>query len=98
MQQNSNVYLKVDLTLAREIGVGEAFLFAFILFVAQKRPKDTHGFFTIESKYICHSLNWPRNTLMRRRDKLVECGLIEFRQGSNQNTKSYYKIANKHHR
>lgn len=97
MQLNSKLYLRVDLALVQDIGANAAILYAFIIFVAKKRQKDIHGFFSIETKYICQNLGLARNTLIRHRSILIKRGLIELRQGSNQNAKSYYKITTNRH-
>lgn len=95
MHRDDHVYLRVDLPLIQELGVGEAVLYAFLRFACKYQKKDKDGYCPISSKFICDQLKLARRTMYDRRDRLVTGGLIELRQGVNQNEKCLYRIMDK---
>ncbi|MBQ9018251.1 hypothetical protein IJ117_00610 [Candidatus Saccharibacteria bacterium] len=85
-------YLKLDMNLARELGLDCAALFACLKFLAKRQKLDDHGFFQVDRAFLQPNLGLSRNRLLRARKELENKGLIQVIDGLNQNQKPRYKI------
>lgn len=92
MREAQIKYLKLDMNLAREIGLDCAILYACLRFLARKQKLDDYGFFQVDRAFLQINLGLSRNRLLRARKDLEERGFIQVIQGLNQNQKSRYKI------
>ncbi len=85
-------FLKVNIALVRKLGADAAILHAFLLFTSRYRNKDVEGYCTIETEYIRDHLGWSKRKIIRTREKIMEVGLLRFKQGVNQNIKNKYLL------
>lgn len=73
-------------------GPSSALILAELRYLEKRRKKDEHGYFTVESSYICNRLKLKRDKFLRDRRTLIDQGIIDVIQGQNQNIKTRYKI------
>ena len=87
-----NQFVKLDLRLVQEIGLDAAFLHAVLKNASQVWSKDDDGYFAIWTKYLMQQAGWGKDKTIKTRDALIKAGLLEFKQGKNQNSKNKYKM------
>lgn len=91
-KMGKNQFVKLDLRLVQEIGLDAAFLHAVLKNASQVWTKDDDGYFTIWTKYLMQQTGWWQGKIIKERNRLIELGLIDFKQGKNQNSKNKYKL------
>jgi hypothetical protein len=92
MGKESEVFLKVDEAMIRNLGSDAAVLYAFLLNASKVWKKDDDGYFVIWTKHIREKIGWSKWKIIRHRDKLVEVGLLRIKSGVNQNQQTKYKL------
>jgi hypothetical protein len=90
--EEKRVFVKLDLELYREKGDSVAVLYAFLCNASKIWKKDNDGYFEIFQKYIREQLGWSNDRFYKARDTLIEVGLLQVRQGVNQNKNTKYKL------
>ena len=89
---NDKTFLKVSMRLVRELGSDEAILYAFLQNCSKVWKKDADGYFTVFSSYIMKETGLGHTKFYKTRDRIIEVGLLRFKQGVNQNIKNKYKL------
>jgi hypothetical protein len=86
------MFYKVDSVLVDRLGLDAAFLYTLLKNISKIRKKDKTGFFDLWTSYIVKRTKWSKPKVIKIRRKIISAGLIEFRQGKNQNHKNKYKM------
>lgn len=85
-------FFKVYADEVEKLGTDAAVLLAKLRHISKKIKKDKDGYFTVPRSFLCEQIRLGRTRFERAREKLVECGYIDFIPGLNQNAKTRYKI------
>jgi hypothetical protein len=83
-------HVRVD--ILSKYGGDAACVYAYLCFVARRKPKDGHGYFTMDSAFAARALGITRQRFIRSRDKLAMGELVDYIEGRNQNCKPRYKL------
>lgn len=84
-------YLKVDVKVCKELGFGAAILLAYLCYVSKTLPKDSCGYFALDSSFSA-TVGIDRDKMRYYRDKLATKGIISYIPGRNHNAKPRYKL------